>query len=262
MADAKPPANDDDDDELELEPVDPEILAKERERAVQRTETAASKIDVDELYGDTGGYSDLTVDWSQLKQFRFTTRHLLMLTAVLAILLTLLLLFRTTRTIVVVGAVALAAGWFWALRLERKQEAERARRRAEFFGETAHGAPLDEVDEGLEPVYSRPRAEFKFAFSIKEMLITTAAAAVVLALVRLIGPNSLAITLGGVALAGLVANALGYDAPRHVILGWWLLLVMYLIVGLFAFLRADDAAARTSADCGMAGVLAHLAPGQ
>jgi hypothetical protein len=231
MADRNPP-DDDDDYELELEPVDPEILAKERSRASQRTETAASKIDVDELYGDTGGYSDLTVDLSQLKQFRFTTRHLLISTAFLAILLTLFELFPATKAIVIVAAVALAAGWIWALRLERKQELERERRRAEFFGEAVDAEP---ADADLEPTVA-PRPEFKFAFSIKEMLITTAVCAVVLALIRLVSAEALSITLGGVALAGLIANAMGYDPPRHVVFGWWLLLVMYLIVGVFALL--------------------------
>jgi membrane protein implicated in regulation of membrane protease activity len=234
MAQRNPP-DDDDDYELELEPVDPEILAKERARATHRTDTAASKIDVDELYGDTGGYSDLTVDLSQLKQFRFTTRHLLIATAFLAILLTLFRLFQTTRTIVIVAAVALSAGWIWALRLERKQELERERRRAEFFGEAVDAEP---VDADLEPTVA-PRPEFKFAFSIKEMLITTAVCAVVLTLLLFVGPAALSITLGGVALAGLIANALGYDPPPHVIFGWWLLLVMYLIVGVFALLGPE-----------------------
>jgi hypothetical protein len=273
MAESKPTVDDDDDYELELEPVDPEILAKERARATQRTETAASKIDVDELYGDTGGYSDLTVDLSQLKQFRFTTRHLLIATAFLAILLTLFRLFHGAKTIVIVAAVALAAGWIWALRLERKQELERERRRAEFFGETT---PSEPAMADLEKTPTPPRPEFKFAFSIKEMLITTAVCAVVLALIRLVGAEALSITLGGVALAGLVANAMGYDPPRHVVFGWWLLLVMYLIVGVFALLGPAKssayrrniepsvlyAALQCHPDLYGAATPTHLAPGQ
>jgi hypothetical protein len=240
MADRTPP-DDDDEYELELEPVDPEILAMERQRAAQRVESAASKIDVDELYGDTGGYSDLDVDWSQLKQFRFTTRHLLISTAFLAILLTLFRLFQTTRTIVIVAAVALSAGWIWALRLERKQELERERRRAEFFGEAPPPIP---ADESAEAAPAGPRAEFRFAFSIKELFITTAAAAVVLTLVQWVGAEALSLTLGAVALIGLVVNAMGFDPPRHVVLGWWLLLVMYLLVGVFAIVRDPEKATR------------------
>jgi membrane protein implicated in regulation of membrane protease activity len=241
MAESKPPVGDDDDYELELEPVDPEVLAMERRHAAERVEAAASRIDVDELYGDTGGYSDLTVDWSQVKQFRFTTRHLLIATAFLAILLTLFRLLYATKAIVIIAAVALAAGWIWAMRLERKKELERERRRAEFFGKTA---PAESADERLEPAEQAPRAEFKFAFSIKELLITTAVCAVVLALVRLIGPEAMSVTLGAAALVGLVVNAMGYDPPRHVVLGWWLLLVMYLLVGVFAIVRGDQSAAR------------------
>jgi hypothetical protein len=239
MPDAQPPANDDDDDyELELEPVDPEVLEHERQRAAKLTETATSRVDVDELYGDAGAYSDLELDLSQLKQFRFTTRHLLIATALLAILLTIFRLNTATNAIVVIAAVLLAAGWIYTLRLERKQEAERARRRAEFFGE-----PVEEVAVAMD-AEAPPRPEFKFAFSLKELLITTGVAAVVMALLRIIGPNALSMGLGLIALAGIAANAMGYDPPRHIVLGWWILLVMYLLVGLFAIVAPNEQASR------------------
>ncbi|HEX6960357.1 MAG TPA: hypothetical protein VF175_00710 [Lacipirellula sp.] len=239
MADAKPPADDDDDYELELEPVDPEVLQHERQRAARLSENAVKRVDVDELYGDTGPYSDLDLDLSQLRQFRFTTRHMLIATALLAIVLTLFRLFPRTKAIVVIGAVLLAAGWIYTLRLERKQEAERARRRADFFGE-----PVEEEAMAAEAAEAPPRPEFRFAFSIKELLITTGVAAVVMALLRIIGPNALSMGLGLIALTGIAANAMGYDPPRHIVLGWWILLVMYLLVGLFAIVAPNEQAAR------------------
>jgi hypothetical protein len=240
MPDPKPPVDDDDDYELELEPVDPEVLEHERRRAAKLTETAASRVDVDELYGDAGAYSDLELDLSQLKQFRFTTRHLLIATALLAILLTLFRLFPTTKAIVIIAGVLLAAGWVFTLRLERRQEAQRAKRRAEFFGE-----PVEEEAIVLE-AGAPPRPEFKFAFSIKELLITTGVAAVVMGLLRIIGPNALSMGLGLIALAGIAANAMGYDPPRHIVLGWWILLVMYLLVGLFAIVAPGKHASRAT----------------
>jgi general stress protein CsbA len=236
MLDANPPADDDDDYELELEPIDAEILEHQRQRAAQRTESTATRADVDELYGDAGPYSDLELDLTQLKQFRFTTRHLFIATALLAILLTIFRLNTATNAIVVIAAVLLAAGWVFTLRLERKQEAERARRRDEFFGEPAEADALT----AAEAVEAPPRPEFRFAFSIKEMLITTAVAAVALALLLWIGPRTLSVGLGLIALAGIAANAIGYDPPRHVVLGWWILLVMYLLVGLFAIVAPDE----------------------
>jgi membrane protein implicated in regulation of membrane protease activity len=240
MADSKAPI-DDNDDEYELEPVDPEVLAIERERGERRTETAVSRIDVDELYGDTSNYSDFDVNWSELRQFRFTTQHLLILTAVLAILLTLFRLFDPGLAIFVIAAVLLAGGWFGASLLERRKEAERERRRAEFFGKGAGVA--DATNATFDTPVTQPRAAFKFAFSTKELLITMTAAAVALALLRFIGPHTLSMVLGMIALAGLAANAMGYDPPRQVVLGWWILLVMYLAVGLIAALVNDESSA-------------------
>jgi hypothetical protein len=245
MSDPKPPPDDDDDYELELEPIDPEILAIERARGNHRTESVVERIDVDELYGDTGSYSDLTVDWSGLRHFRFTTQHLLVLTAVLAVVMTVFRLLNPGKAIVVIGAVLLAAGWYWASRLERRQQAERARRRAEFFGQAA---AMEASDASLASSESLPRVPFKFAFSTKELLIATTAAAVVLALLRIMGADALSMALGIVALTGLAANAMGYDPPPQVVLGWWLLLVMYLAVGLLAYVSADESSARLRPD--------------
>jgi hypothetical protein len=241
MPDVKPPIDDDDDYELELEPVDPEILRLERERAQLRTESAVKRIDINEVYGDTSQYSDLEVDLSGLRQFRFTTQHLLILTAVLALVLTLYQLTGGVKTVVSVAAVLLAGGWWWASRLERQQEAERERRRAEFHGEQV--APLDDDALGSERA---PRSSFKFAFSTKELLLTTTAAAVTVALLRWIGPEALSMTLGFVALGGLAAYAIGFDPPRQVVLGWWILLVMYLAVGVLAMAGSNANAARRS----------------
>ena len=225
MSEPKPPIDDDDDFELELEPVDPEILRLERERAQQRTDAAVSRIDINEVYDNTGGYSDLEVDLSGLRQFRFTTQHLLILTAVLAIVLTLLQLLDGMRTIAILAAVMLAGGWWWASRLERKQDELRRRRQAEFRGESVAAD-----DESLAEERA-PRSTFRFAFSTKELLITTGAAAVTLGLLHILPDAFLSMTLGLLALGGLAAHAMGFDPPRQVVLGWWILLVMYLAVG-------------------------------
>lgn len=231
MAEINPP-DDNDDYELELEPVDPEILAQAKLRANQRTETAVERIDVDKLYGETSDYSDLTVDWSGLKQFRFTTRHLLILTALLAIVLTLRTLLESLfKTIAVLAVVLLAGGWYWSSRLERRQQLARARRRAEFFGE---GDAIDKMaDASLAVETYRPLSEFKFAFSMKELFITMTVAVVLVAGFTALGPKVMAITFGAVAVAGLIAHVAGADPPHLVVLGWWLSLVIYFAVGVY-----------------------------
>jgi hypothetical protein len=248
MTNANPPLDDDDDAELELEPVDPEILEIERRRAQRKTDEAVARIDPDELFREEGEIG-LGIDWSGLKQFRFTTRHLLILTAMLALVMTLFIQVEDPCSgIAIISVIVLGAGWYWVLRQERRQEAERARRREEFFashgkrGEAATTEPAVAAD-----ATPAKRFDFKFAYSLKELFAAMTAAAVVLGVLALIGPDKMALALGIVALLGLVVQTAGLDPPRMIVLGWWMLLVLYLAVGVIAALRPDEAAARGGA---------------
>lgn len=248
-----PPQPPEDDDELELEPVDPEILAHRQERAQHAVDSAVKKIDVDELYEPHSNYSDLELDLSGLKSFRFTTRTLLLITAILAISMTVYLTWGGCMMIFAGMLTAIAAGFFWTSKQDRQNELERIRRREEFLAnkdKQAAGAPAaasaskpaSPFDPETptpaaiepEPAEKRPFFDVKFAFSMKELFITMTAVAVSLALLRWITPEYIAMLLGFVALSGLIANASGYEPPRLVVLGWWLLMVFYLAIGLFA----------------------------
>ncbi|MBL9161133.1 MAG: hypothetical protein JNL18_00165 [Planctomycetaceae bacterium] len=252
---APQPPEDDDDFELELEPVDPEIIAHAQARAQHTVESAVKKIDVDELYEGHSGYSDLELDLSGLKSFRFTTRTLLLITAILAIGLTIRLMWDGCMVIFLGMLAAVAAGFYWTSKQDRQNELERIRRREEFLANkgkqaahapttasTSPSQPASPFDPEVptttvaepEPAEKRPFFDIKFAFSMKELFIMMTAVALSLALMRWITPEYLAAILGFVALGGLIANAGGYDPPRLVALGWWLLMVFYLAVGLFA----------------------------
>ena len=243
------------DDELELEPVDPEILAHRQERAQHAVESAVKKIDVDELYEPHSNYSDLELDLSGLKSFRFTTRTLLLITAILAIGMTVYLMWDGCMLIFLGMLAAIGFGWYWVSKLDREQELERARRREEFLankGKPVAGAPTaasaspskpaspfdPEVPAvaaaDAEPLEKRPFFDVKFAFSMQELFITMTAVAVAMGLSMLMPREYLAMILGFVALGGLITNASGYEPPRLVVLGWWLLMVFYLAIGLFA----------------------------
>ena len=257
------PPEDDNDFELELEPVDPEIITHRQERVQHIVESAVKKIDVDELYEGHSSYSDLELDLSGLKSFRFTTRTLLLITAILAIGLTIQLMWDGCMLIFVGMLSAVAVGWYWTSKLDREKEAERAQRREDFFankGKPATGAtaaatatspskPASPFDPELpapaaaeaEPIEKRPFFDVKLSFSTKELFITMTAVAVALALLRWITPEYLAMILGFVALGGLVTNAGGYVPPRHVVLAWWLLMVFYMAIGVFAILNKGGA---------------------
>ena len=246
-----PPQPPEDDDELELEPVDPEILAHRQERAQHAVDSAVKKIDVDELYEPHSNYSDLELDLSGLKSFRFTTRTLLLITAILAIGLTIQLMWDGCMVIFLGMIAAVSFSWYWVGKLDREKEVERLRRREEFFANrdkpvapaaataapSAPSSPFDPepaIAAEAEPVEKRPFFDVKFAFSMQELFITMTAAAVAMGLSMLMPREYLAMILGLIALGGLVTNASGYEPPRLVVLGWWPLMVFYLAVGLFA----------------------------
>lgn len=227
---AAPPPEDDDDFELELEPVDAEVLARQRQHAQQRTDDAAAKVDVDEILRQKDDEGDYYVDWSFLKGLRFTTRHVLVLTALLAILMTMFRVLGGCNAIFVLVMIAVGVGWFLVLKRDQRREREREQMRKDLLA----GRPLATAAAGDVPTLEAPQPRFdvKFQFSMKEMLIAMTVAAVFMALMYGFGRESIAMTLGIVALGGLAVNAAGFDPPRQVVLGWWVLLVFYLIFGL------------------------------
>jgi hypothetical protein len=128
----------------------------------------------------------------------------------------------------------------------RRREALYARRRAQM--ERKHAAPVsdDEEDEpalavGTANVARSPAADedelsgpaskdARFQFSLKQLVFAMTAAAIVLAFVRFMGgPDKAATMLGLLALLGLVLHAAGYNPPAVVVLGWWFVLVLYVI---------------------------------
>jgi hypothetical protein len=44
--------------------------------------------------------------------------------------------------------------------------------------------------------------------------------------------------LGMIALIGLVVHAIGWDPPEMVVLGWWIVLILYIVLSLGAALSA------------------------
>jgi|GEM_PF-1318802 len=241
---ADPLDSEDDELELELEPVDPEILAHERQRGQQKTDHAQTAIHEDlirqaEELGDPLSMEDL-------RKFRFTTRHLMILTALLALVTAFCQFWGTGLGLFVSAVIAVAAGWFFTNRREQRQREKVDRLRHELADQQQarlHGktenAPAGNHsaagDDRAEPVAS-PAAPAgpRFSFSGKEMLLAGTAAAVLLGLVGLFGPGPLAILLGMVALGGLVAQAIGWEAPPIVAFGWWILLVLYLLLALWS----------------------------
>jgi hypothetical protein len=59
-------------------------------------------------------------------------------------------------------------------------------------------------------------------------------AAVIMGLVHILGGMTpiVAMSLGTIALLGLVVHTFGFEVPPFLVLGWWVLLAMYVVLGL------------------------------
>lgn len=242
------------DDEIELEPVDPEILEHRRRRTIEKIRKAEDTIDVNAGFDDLGPADPINFD--DLKRFRFTMRHRMTATAVLSIAMTLFLRLGNGLGLFVSAVVALAAGWWLVLREEGRKkialEAQRkklamriARQRAIEDGEPAEPIADDEDDEEVELKTAEAPA-FKFSFSMKEMFGALTAASVFLGLAQFLGRADMAVVLGAIALAGLVIQATGFSPSPIIVLGWWLLLVLYLLFGLLGAFDEDEQTAQLS----------------
>jgi hypothetical protein len=251
-------------EEYELEPLDPEIVASQHRQAHDTMETTRLALDIDDIYReaerDRGG--EILENWFRNVKFQFGIKQLLGVTALVAILLTLSKL--GLMAVVVIAVMLGIAGVYLYLQwqdkkhqdeVNRRREAMYARRRAQresapLSGEAAHQPaahvvepplpsppPADDVEEAWRQ--ARQPREFHFQFSLQQLLAAITVAAIVFGLAHLFGgPSSAATILGLIALAGLFIHALGYEPPEIVVLGWWLILVMYVLLSIVGALWA------------------------
>jgi hypothetical protein len=255
----------DDDAELELEPPDAEVIAAEERRAKEAIEATMMSVDIDEVYreADRRDGGEFLDKWLRDFRFQFQVKHLLIATAVLAIAMTLWRLQIFGTTLVLLFMIAIGGAYFYVVWQEKKQQDEADRRRKEmyarqraYFDRRNRGAastdggtvaeatvghavqppppPLpNEADVAWQEAMARQR--FRFQFSLKQLLLAMMGAAVIFGLVRVFGgPANTATMLGLLALAGLVVHAAGFDPPEIIILGWWLILVMYVLMSIVA----------------------------
>ncbi len=251
----------DDDADYELEPPDAEVLAAEERRGKETIETTLASIDIDEIYReqgrDRGG--EILESWTRDFKFRFQTKHLFIATAVVAILLTLAKLDVLGTALVILIMISVAGLYLYLQWQEKKHQDEvnrrvRAmyeRRRAQL--ESSKAGPRagdDSAEKDLQPAsmatplpsqadqvwqQEMERQRFRFKFSMRELLGAMTVAAIIFGIVHVLGgPHNAATLLGFVALLGLVIHALGFEPPEVVVLGWWLILVLYVLLSIVA----------------------------
>jgi hypothetical protein len=253
-------SDDEDDGELELEPVDADILAAEKRRAAEAIHTATKAININEIYRDTEPIRDLELskDLADRFRFQFQLKHLLIATAVLAIFLTLMKLLGAGLVVVLTFMISVfgaSAYFYWE---ERKRQAIADQRRQQMYAERrAHfsqagayrnAAPSEIAAQGdrptatigpqVESVRLAVRPPIRFQFSLAQFMIASVCAAVLLAIVTSVGgAQPAAIVFGILALVGVIVHALGYDPPEIVAFTWWVLLVLYVLISVFSAIR-------------------------
>jgi Ca2+/Na+ antiporter len=244
----------DEDGEYELEPPDAEVIAAEERRAREAVDATRVAIDIDKIYRevdrDRGG--EILNDWIRdFRGFRFQTKHLLIATAVLAIVLALWRLDLFGTAFVIFLMLSVAGAYFYLSWQESKQQQEAERRIQEMYARNRDyheklnraARPLDAAMEDAKdstesdvagPATAR-RPAFQFRFSLGQLLLAMTAAGIVLGIMSLLGgPANTATILGFLALVGLVIHAFGIEPPELVILIWWMILVLYVLLSIAA----------------------------
>jgi len=246
-----------DDDEYELEEPDAAVDEVRKQAILQSIER---RIDIDEVYreAERNRSSEIVEGWVRNFRWQFRIKHLLILTAVVSIALTLVTL-KLFWPALVVGIMLSVAGLYLYLNLQdSKQQAEADRKRETLyakhraqFGPAAPGhvvgSPVAEPSPATEQVPQLPnetdriwqeateREAFRFQFSLRELILVMTVVAFVLGMMQWLGgPTGTATLLGLIALVGLFVFALGYEPPQIVVFVWWITLVMYVLVSLFA----------------------------
>lgn len=242
---ADPTLPDDSEDEFELEAVDPEILEHSRRRAARQIRDTETRAAQQELYEQPQQSDPFTL--ADFSGFRFSTRHLLIATAILAIAMAMYVRMGGGM-FVIVWLAALGSGWWWVLRKERAAEEEKRRHLEEIAARQAgqkndDDAPIAASVRTATTTMKQdevllPKPALSFSFSIKQILGAMAVASVMLTLATLMGPDQAALLLGAIAVVGLIIQIMGVELPGIVVFGWWILLVLYVLMSVWAIFFA------------------------
>lgn len=228
-------ALEDDDADYELEAPDETIDETRRRRAAQDLEEAQESIDIDQIYREEQG-AEYSGDELALR-FQFRIKHLMILTAAVAIALSLAQFTNGFTALFVLVLFALAGAhayfsWVERKRLEEvgaRREAMYERHRARAAG-GARPATEAELKADAELAEAVDEQRVRVSFSTRDLLIAMSVAAVVLGLGSLVSFSGLAAVLGFLAIAGLVVYGVGYDPPPAVVTVWWVTLALYIVI--------------------------------
>lgn len=122
------------DDEYELMPPDEDLVDAERLRAREEIERAQLAVDLKQLEEDERGFGQHNFDdYVEKVKFRFTTRQLLLLTAVVSVILALGFAAGAFTVVLLLTFFVLAGAYGYITWKEHQQQAELEARRADIY---------------------------------------------------------------------------------------------------------------------------------
>ena len=95
----------------------------------------------------------------------------------------------------------------------------------------AHPFPPNDTDQAWQEAMSQQSFSFRSRWRADRR---DDDGAIIFGLVHLGGASNAATLLSFVALIGLIVHALGFDPPNIVVLGWWIILVLYVMLSVAA----------------------------
>jgi hypothetical protein len=249
-----PPDPTEEDEEYELEPLDPAIASAEKRHAEHVAEQARASIDIDEVYREADRHrgEEIVENWIRNFHFRFHVKHLLFATAAAAIVVAAAKLNFLVPAAMFLLIASIAGLYLYLNWQDSKQQAEAEAKREELFAKRREQLQsIGKAPAGAEPQRSNepdtsaamppdPAADmwteapepepFRIRFSVRSLLIAMTVAAVSLGMISILGSGPMATILGLIAVAGLVVHALGFEPSQPVILGWWFILLLYVLL--------------------------------
>ncbi len=247
----------DDSVEYEVEPPDPEVLAAEERRAKEMIAATKLSIDVDDIYNDAEQHHDREYLDDLMRNFRlrFRTKHLLLATTVVAVVIA-VAVQKGAGAVFVLGMLLVIGGATAYLSWRQHQhEQEVERRRDELFerrriaqqalrSHTSGKPPADATPQDAEDAAhaaddmwdASPDEEQKFRLRLSpsELMVVGVCLVVLSGLIVAWGLSTTATMIGFIALGGLVLHAMGVDPPYEVAFGWWVLLLLYVLLSIVA----------------------------
>lgn len=224
---------DDDADEYELEPIDEEILEAQRRRAEAEIAIARTEVDVERLHAEANETPEME-DYLSDFRFQFGIKHMMIATAGLAILLALWQAGGAAGLLVLALIVLVSSHVFLGWKEQRRQAVLKEKResivqmRRDGKSPAEIQAAMQDNTAEAEELVTEEAPPLRLNFSIKQIFIVLTIAAIVLAALNLVGTAVLASVLGLVSVIGIVVFAFGVEAPPTVMLGWWVMLLLYI----------------------------------